>query len=114
SVDGSPAETRRAPAGSPAPTQVLTSAPVIRLARDVFQQANRPHFTLMLASAPSAPIQLEVFDASGKVIRTERFVGRQGLNGINWDLRHNGPTLVALKTTPPENPHIWEEPRFQG
>jgi len=95
-------------------TQVLTSAPVIRLARDVFQQANRPHFTLMLASAPSAPIQLEVLDASGKVIRTERFVGRQGLNGINWDLRHNGPTLVALKTTPPENPHIWEEPRFQG
>ena len=55
-----------------------------------------------------------IVDASGKVIRTERFVGRQGLNGINWDLRHNGPTLVALKTTPPENPHIWEEPRFQG
>ena len=22
--------------------------------------------------------------------------------------------LVALRTTPPENPHIWEEPRFQG
>ena len=24
------------------------------------------------------------------------------------------PRLVALRTTPPENPHIWEEPRFQG
>ena len=24
------------------------------------------------------------------------------------------PRLVALRTTPPENPHIWDEPRFQG
>ena len=39
--------------------------------------------------------------------------GAPGLNGINWDLRYDAPTLVALRTTPPENPHIWEEPRFQ-
>src|SRR6185369_3248580 len=30
------------------------------------------------------------------------------------DLRYDAPTLVALKTTPPENPYIWDEPRFQG
>ena len=38
----------------------------------------------------------------------------QGLNGVNWDLRYDGPVLVALKTTPAENPHIWDEPRFQN
>jgi hypothetical protein len=29
-------------------------------------------------------------------------------------LRYEKPHLVALRTTPPENPHIWEEPRFRG
>ena len=40
--------------------------------------------------------------------------GRPGLNRTTWDLRYDPPALVALRTTPPENPHIWEEPRFQG
>ena len=35
-----------------------------------------------------------------------------GLNCINWDLHYDAPRTVALRTTPPENPHIWEEPRF--
>ncbi len=29
-----------------------------------------------------------------------------------WNLRLEGPRLVALRTTPEENPHIWDEPRF--
>jgi hypothetical protein len=29
-------------------------------------------------------------------------------------MRYPPPRLVALRTTPPENPHIWEEPRFTG
>jgi hypothetical protein len=33
---------------------------------------------------------------------------------VAWDLRHEPPRLVAMRTTPPENPHIWEEPRFRG
>ena len=37
-----------------------------------------------------------------------------GLNRVSWDLRYEPPRLVALRTTPPENPHIWEEPRFRG
>jgi hypothetical protein len=28
-------------------------------------------------------------------------------------MRYDPPKLVALRTTPPENPRIWEEPRFQ-
>jgi hypothetical protein len=40
--------------------------------------------------------------------------GRAGFNRAAWDLRHEPPRLVALRTTPPKNPHIWEEPRFQN
>jgi photosystem II stability/assembly factor-like uncharacterized protein len=89
-------------------------APIIRLARDVFQQAAHPHFQLALGSAPSGPIKLEILTTSGKVLRTEQVTAHQGMNGINWDLRLDPPVLVALRTTPPENPHIWEEPRFQN
>jgi photosystem II stability/assembly factor-like uncharacterized protein len=101
---------------SPAITtaQLCTPPPVFRQARNAFQQYARPHFTLALASAPTGPIQMEILDANGKVIRSQQFTGHAGLNGLNWDLGYEGPTLVALRTTPPENPHIWEEPRFQG
>ena len=36
------------------------------------------------------------------------------MNRANWDLHYDGPRLIALRTTPPENPHIWDEPRFKG
>jgi hypothetical protein len=36
------------------------------------------------------------------------------MNRVTWDLRHDPPRLIAMRTTPPENPHIWEEPRFRG
>ncbi len=47
-------------------------------------------------------------------MRDIRVTGRQGLNRATWDLRYEPPRLVQLRTTPPENPHIWEEPRFRG
>src|SRR5262249_59427954 len=93
----------------PAAPTLYEPAPIIRLARDVFQQAGRPHFTLALPGAPSGPIKMEILDASGKVLRTEEVAAHQGVNGMNWDLRLDPPVLVALRTTPPENPHIWEE-----
>src|SRR6201999_1518370 len=37
-----------------------------------------------------------------------------GVNRVWWDLRYNTPVAVALRTTPPGNPHIWEEKRFAG
>ena len=94
--------------------QLYTPGPLFRQARSAFTQFGRPHFTLALPSTPSSPIQMEILDAAGNVIRTQQLTGKQGLNGLNWDLGYDGPTLVALRTTPPENPHIWEEPRFQG
>src|SRR5206468_8374907 len=104
--------------GNPAPqitsTQVLEPAAIFRQARSVFTQTGRPHFTFFVATAPTGPIQMEVMDAAGKTIRKQQLTAHQGWNGADWDLRYEAPTLVALKTTPPENPHIWDEPRFQG
>ncbi len=36
-----------------------------------------------------------------------------GINRVQWDLRYESPRLIALRTTAPDNPHIWEEPRFR-
>lgn len=64
---------------------------------------------------PSAtPVQIAVLDSSGKVIRDLKGpAGKKGLNRWVWDLRYP-PTLVKLRTAAPDNPFIWEEPRFRG
>ncbi len=95
-------------------TKVFAPAAIFRQARDAFAQTERPHFLLWVPSAPSGPIRMEILDESGKVVRSQQFAAHQGMNGVNWDLHYDPPTLVALRTTPPENPHIWDEPRFQG
>src|SRR6185295_7221554 len=58
-------------------------------------------------------VQLQILDGDGKVIRDLRGTGRAGLNRVAWDLRYEPPRLVQLRTTPAENPHVWEEPRFR-
>jgi photosystem II stability/assembly factor-like uncharacterized protein len=70
--------------------------------------------TFSLASAPADSVQLEVLDASGGVVRTLKARTRTGYNRVAWDLRYDGPKQVELKTTPPDNPRIWDEPRFKG
>jgi hypothetical protein len=59
-------------------------------------------------------VQLQVLDPDGKAVRELRPTAREGLNRVAWDLRYDSPRLVQLRTTPAENPHIWEEPRFRG
>ena len=98
---------------APGTTKLYEPAPIVRLARSVFQQANRPHFQLALATAPAGPVQMEILDAGGKVLKTTTVSAHAGLNGINWDLSFEPPKLVELLTTPPDNPHIWEEERFK-
>src|SRR3954469_4064857 len=97
----------------PNTTKLFEPAPIFRPGRSVFQQANRPHFQLALATAPSAPVKMEILDSAGKVLRTQMVGARAGLNGFNWDLLLDAPKLVELMTTPPDNPHIWEEERFK-
>ncbi|HEV8196844.1 MAG TPA: hypothetical protein VGP87_09415, partial [Gemmatimonadales bacterium] len=67
-----------------------------------------------LKAVPADSVRIEVLDSAGAVIRTMRAQGRAGLNRMTWDLRFDGPRQVELRTTPPDNPRIWEDPRFKG
>jgi hypothetical protein len=91
---------------------------------DAFLYAPRPGFRLArsgavdllysLKSALDTPVKVEILDVSGTAIRTIQGSSRAGLNRVVWDLRYEAAPAVALRTTPPDNPHIWEEPRFNG
>jgi photosystem II stability/assembly factor-like uncharacterized protein len=77
-------------------------------------QRGRAIINFALKAAPRGQVQVQVLDAEGAVVRDIRSNAREGLNRATWDLRHEPPRLVAMRTTPAENPHIWEEPRFRG
>jgi hypothetical protein len=72
-------------------------------------------FSFVLNFPPVNPIVIEIHDANGALVAALHPDALQpGLNRVDWDLRWQPPLPVALRTTPPENPHIWEEPRFHG
>jgi photosystem II stability/assembly factor-like uncharacterized protein len=77
-----------------------------------FARSGRAQFTYSLPQETA--VRFEILDAAGKVVRTMDGTGKAGLNREAWDLRYDRPRYVALKTTPPENPQIWAEPRFRG
>ncbi|HKT46749.1 MAG TPA: hypothetical protein VJP87_04430 [Candidatus Acidoferrales bacterium] len=66
------------------------------------------------SETPKEKISLVVLDSNGKQIRKLRPTGHKGINRVNWNLRFEPVLKVALRTTPPGNPHIWEEKRFAG
>jgi photosystem II stability/assembly factor-like uncharacterized protein len=74
----------------------------------------RAFLNYSLKTEPKQQIQVSILDANNKVVREMTANGKAGLNRQTWDLRYDPPRLIALRTTPPENPHIWEEPRFRG
>src|SRR5438874_3470581 len=79
-----------------------------------FARSGRAQFNFSLSAAPAEPVKVEVLDAGGRAVRTMRGPGYEGLNRVLWDLRYDQPHYVELRTTPSENPHIWNEPRFKG
>ncbi|MDE3168468.1 MAG: hypothetical protein KGN36_21880, partial [Acidobacteriota bacterium] len=86
-----------------------------RAAYRVVRGQARAVFNYWLKAAPAKPVEMEVLDAKGELVKKLAGIGgKPGLNRTSWDLHYDPPALVALRTTPPENPHIWEEPRFQG
>jgi hypothetical protein len=90
--------------------RLLTPRPAFRLLENASTT-----ISYVLTSPPDNPIVIEIRDSAGAVVATLHPDALQpGLNRIDWDLRWEPPLPVALRTTPPENPHIWEEPRFQG
>ena len=95
--------------GSTATTRLFAPRSTFR-----FSRQGHAFLNYTLATAPRAPVQLEILDSKNAVIRILRPTGRQGLNRTAWDLRYEPARLIALRATPPENPHIWEEPRFRG
>jgi photosystem II stability/assembly factor-like uncharacterized protein len=96
------------PATTDAAAHLFTPRPSYR-----WTQRGRALINFSLKTAPKVA-QMHVLDADGKQVRDVRVTPRAGLNRVSWDLRYDAPRLIALRTTPPENPHIWEEPRFRG
>jgi photosystem II stability/assembly factor-like uncharacterized protein len=97
-------------------TVTMTSGAFLYAPRPGFRQARSgsAEFLYSLERAPSEPVQFEILDAAGSVIRTMSAPSRAGLNRATWDLRCDPPKQVELRTVPPDNPHIWDEPRFRG
>jgi photosystem II stability/assembly factor-like uncharacterized protein len=80
-----------------------------------FIRGGRAYVSYSLKAAPKGPVSIDILDSKGAVIRQVRGgTGNAGMNRIGWDLRYDAPRLIALRTTPSENPHIWEEPRYRG
>jgi len=78
-----------------------------------FSRNGGSQITFSLKTAPKNPAELEILDADGNVIRKLDTKGRAGINRVAWDLRYDSPRLIALRTVAPDNPHIWDEPRFR-
>jgi hypothetical protein len=107
--DVSPLEQMAAEKGDAA-ARLFAPRPTYRYARD----GGQAWVNFTLASAPKGKVKLEVLDAGGAVIRTWQATAQAGMNRLTWDLRYDGPRLVALRATPPENRFLFDEPRFKG
>ena len=78
-----------------------------------FSRAPQAMVNFNLKAAPKKPVEVEILDAHGAVVRKLEAKGQPGLNRVKWDMRYESPRLVALRTAAPDNPHIWNEPRFR-
>ena len=67
-----------------------------------------------LKEAPKGPVRFEIVGPDGKVVRRLNSMGHPGTNRVVWDMHYDGPHVVALRTVPPQDPHIWEEERYKG
>jgi photosystem II stability/assembly factor-like uncharacterized protein len=99
------------PTATDAAMKLVAPRPAYRIVRG----NGRAMMSYWTKEAPKGQIEVEILDSKGALVRKlPNLAGRAGLNRFNWDLRYESPRSVALRTTPPENPHIWEEPRFQN
>ncbi len=90
------------------PAHLFAPSPGYRQAR-----SGQAEFRFALKDAPDS-VALEILDGGGAVVRAMRVAAREGLNGASWNLLYDGPAQPELRALPPDNPHIWEEPRFAG
>ncbi len=78
-----------------------------------FAQGGEAMLNFSLTSAPKDPVQLEIHDPQGNLVRKLEATGIAGINRVKWDLHYDSPRVVALRTLAPDNPHVWQEPRFR-
>ena len=95
--------------------QVNTSVPIfLYTPRPGFREgrSGSAEFLYTLQTAGDR-VTIEILDGVN-ILRKFDGPARAGLNRATWDLRYEPPIQVALRTIPPDNPHIWEEARFKG
>jgi photosystem II stability/assembly factor-like uncharacterized protein len=82
-----------------------------------FVRGPRAPLNFALKAVPKNALQFEILDAQSAVIRKIKPVEPKelvvGLNRVDWDLRYDSPRVVQLRTAAPDNPQIWDEPRFR-
>ena len=71
-------------------------------------------FVFSLRNAPTAPITMEILNATGAVISTSQVNARVGLNQASWNLQYPPQDRPVLRSIPPDNPFIWDAGRWQG
>jgi photosystem II stability/assembly factor-like uncharacterized protein len=93
---------------SDAATVLFLTRPAYR-----FTRGGQALLTFSLKTAPKDPLEIDILGADGALVRKLKGKGRAGMNRVTWDLRHESPRLIALRTAAPENSHVWNEPRFR-
>ncbi|HEY4100000.1 MAG TPA: hypothetical protein VGM20_03890 [Gemmatimonadales bacterium] len=91
------------------PVRIYPPLPGVRNARN-----GTASVTFALASVPRDSVHAEFIDSAGAVVHSVTFAGRPGASRVAWDLRYDPPMEPTLRTTPPDNPHIWDEPRYHN
>jgi hypothetical protein len=94
---------------APAPVRFFTPRAAYRLTRTPKALVN-----FWLKSDAKKSVQVEILGPSGQTIRKIETEGKEGINRVAWDMHYEPPRLIALRTAAPDNPHIWDEPRFRG
>src|SRR5205823_416335 len=77
-------------------------------------RGGRVFITYDLKTAPKDTPKIALLGPDGKVLNEIEGPKNAGQNRKAWDLDYEAPRLIQLRTTPPENPHVWEELRFRG
>ncbi len=71
--------------------------------------------TYYLKSTPkNKNVRIEILDSRGNEVRRLHGPAKEGFDRVRWDFYYDPPTLAELRTAAPDNPYIWEEPRFRG
>ena len=78
------------------------------------RRAREGRVDLTFRAADTSLVTLEMTDAAGRLARTMRVKPIVGVNRVVWNLRYDLAVPVALRTAPPDNPHIWDEPVYKG